>query len=227
LPSLAEHLENAELQARDVTKITDDHPEMDWDDAYAIQDEIRRRKETRGHKTAGLKAGLTRRVPSLALSTPRTSFRPNSLFDRAPDMIVQRGKALTSADVCYLFFDPLLPLAPSGTPLPTFDLECIDRHQNKAGASNIDGFAGAGLFSSEVICRVDYRPCAEGNLFARVLLVWELVELDVVQSAADLLYLTDVDRLHHVARFRVDHNRPARAGDLHSFHHCNELVGVG
>ncbi|MBS0355996.1 MAG: 2-oxo-3-hexenedioate decarboxylase [Proteobacteria bacterium] len=57
--SLAEHLESAELQARDVTKITDDHPDMDWDDAYAIQDEIRRRKEARGNKVAGLKCGLT------------------------------------------------------------------------------------------------------------------------------------------------------------------------
>ncbi len=57
--ALAEHLENAELQAKDVTKITDDHPEMDWDDAYAIQDEIRRRKEARGNRTVGLKAGLT------------------------------------------------------------------------------------------------------------------------------------------------------------------------
>ena len=40
--ALAEHLENAELHATDVTKITDDHPGMDWADAYAIQDEIRR-----------------------------------------------------------------------------------------------------------------------------------------------------------------------------------------
>jgi len=59
IAGLAEHLETAELQARDVTKITDDHPAMDWDDAYAIQAEIRRRKESRGHKTVGLKAGLT------------------------------------------------------------------------------------------------------------------------------------------------------------------------
>jgi len=56
---LADHLETAELKAYDVTKITDDHPDMDWDDAYAIQDEIRRRKEGRGNKTVGLKAGLT------------------------------------------------------------------------------------------------------------------------------------------------------------------------
>ena len=59
IAKLAEHLENAELQARDVTKITDDHPDMDWDDAYAIQDEIRRRKLERGNRVAGLKAGLT------------------------------------------------------------------------------------------------------------------------------------------------------------------------
>ena len=41
IKKLAEHLENCELNAKDTTKITDDHPEMDWDDAYAIQDEIK------------------------------------------------------------------------------------------------------------------------------------------------------------------------------------------
>jgi 2-oxo-3-hexenedioate decarboxylase len=59
IEALAAHLESAELEARDVTKITDDFPAMDWADAYDIQDEIRRRKEARGHKTVGLKAGLT------------------------------------------------------------------------------------------------------------------------------------------------------------------------
>jgi len=56
---LAEHLENAELQAQDVTKITDDYPDMDFQDAYDIQWEIRRRKEQRGHKIVGMKMGLT------------------------------------------------------------------------------------------------------------------------------------------------------------------------
>lgn len=59
IEQLAEHLEFAELNAQDVTKITDDHPDMDWDDAYAIQEVIRQRKEGRGHKTVGLKCGLT------------------------------------------------------------------------------------------------------------------------------------------------------------------------
>jgi len=57
--ALAERLENAELNRAPITKITNDHPDMDWDDAYAIQDEIRRRKIARGTRIAGLKAGLT------------------------------------------------------------------------------------------------------------------------------------------------------------------------
>jgi 2-oxo-3-hexenedioate decarboxylase len=56
---LAEHLENAELQAHDVTKITDDYPDMSYEDAFDIQWEIRRRKEARGNKIVGLKMGLT------------------------------------------------------------------------------------------------------------------------------------------------------------------------
>ncbi len=76
IAGLAEHLENAELQARDVTKITDDHPQMDWDDAYAIQDEIRRRKEARGNKTAGLKCGLTSfaKMKQMGVETPVFGF---------------------------------------------------------------------------------------------------------------------------------------------------------
>ena len=73
--SLAEHLENAELQVRDVTMITGDYPNMDWDDAYAIQDEIKRRKEGRGNKTVGLKAGLTSfaKMKQMGVETPSSA----------------------------------------------------------------------------------------------------------------------------------------------------------
>ena len=59
IDELAAHLEAAELEARDVVKITDAHPQMDWGDAYDCQDAIRQRKDARGHRTAGLKCGLT------------------------------------------------------------------------------------------------------------------------------------------------------------------------
>jgi len=59
IAQLAEHLENAELNRQDVTKITDDYPDMDFEDAYDIQWQIRRRKEARGTKIVGMKMGLT------------------------------------------------------------------------------------------------------------------------------------------------------------------------
>jgi 2-oxo-3-hexenedioate decarboxylase len=59
---LAEHLEKAELSASDVVKITDAHPSMDFEDAYAIQYAIRARKLGRGERLAGLKMGLTSRA---------------------------------------------------------------------------------------------------------------------------------------------------------------------
>lgn len=59
IEQLAEHCENAELQAYEITKITDDFPDMTYDDAFDIQWEIRRRKEARGNKIVGMKMGLT------------------------------------------------------------------------------------------------------------------------------------------------------------------------
>ena len=59
IKKLAEHLENCELEAQDTLKITEEYPDMDFEDAYAIQDEIRARKIARGHAIVGLKAGLT------------------------------------------------------------------------------------------------------------------------------------------------------------------------
>ncbi len=76
IAKLAEHLENCELNAQDTLKITDDHPEMDWDDAYLIQEEIKCRKIARGTKIAGLKAGLTSfaKMKQMGVETPCFGF---------------------------------------------------------------------------------------------------------------------------------------------------------
>jgi 2-oxo-3-hexenedioate decarboxylase len=76
IAGLAEHLETCELQARDTPKITDEHPAMDWDDAYAIQDEILRRKLSRGARLVGLKAGLTShaKMKQMGVDTPVFGF---------------------------------------------------------------------------------------------------------------------------------------------------------
>jgi 2-oxo-3-hexenedioate decarboxylase len=80
IEQLAEHLENCELQARDTHKITDDHPGMDWDDAYAIQDCILARKLARGGRLVGYKAGLTShaKMKQMGIETPVFGFLADS-----------------------------------------------------------------------------------------------------------------------------------------------------
>ncbi|MBN9429295.1 MAG: 2-oxo-3-hexenedioate decarboxylase [Burkholderiales bacterium] len=111
IAALAEHLEAAELNARDVTKITDDHPQMDWDDAYAIQDELRRRKEARGHRTAGLKAGLTSfaKMKQMGVDVPVFGFvsdymsRPDGGEIRTSELIHPK----VEAEICIVTKAPL------------------------------------------------------------------------------------------------------------------------
>lgn len=111
IAGLAEHLENAELQARDVLKITDEHPQMDWDDAYAIQDEIRRRKVARGQRTAGLKCGLTSfaKMKQMGVETPVFGFvsdymaRPDGGEIKFSDLIHPK----VEAEICIVTKAPL------------------------------------------------------------------------------------------------------------------------
>ena len=74
--SLAEHIENAELNVHDITKVTNDFPDMTFGDAYDIQWEIRRRKEARGNKVIGMKMGLTSwaKMAQMGVETPVYGF---------------------------------------------------------------------------------------------------------------------------------------------------------
>ena len=62
LDQLARHLHACQREARDTPKITEDHPDMDWDDAYAIQDRILAAKLKGGARIAGYKFDLKRVV---------------------------------------------------------------------------------------------------------------------------------------------------------------------
>lgn len=74
--ALAEHIENAELQALDISKVTNQYPEMNFNDAYDVQWEIRRRKEERGNKIIGMKMGLTSwaKMAQMGVKTPVYGF---------------------------------------------------------------------------------------------------------------------------------------------------------
>ena len=98
---LAERLENCQLNVQDTTKITDDHPEMDWDDAYAIQDEILRRKLARGAKPAGLKAGLTShaKMKQMGVESPVFGFMTD-------DYILNEGDAVKTSELIHPKVEP-------------------------------------------------------------------------------------------------------------------------
>jgi 2-oxo-3-hexenedioate decarboxylase len=108
---LAERLENSEREARDLVKITDEYPQMEWDDAYAIQDEIRRRKEARGQRTVGLKAGLTShaKMKQMGVASPVFGFvsdymaRPDGGAIRMSELIHPK----VEAEICLVTKAPL------------------------------------------------------------------------------------------------------------------------
>lgn len=96
LTRLAAHLDSAEQQARDVVKITDEHPDLDWSDAYAIQDGIRRLRLARGHRLAGLKAGLTSfaKMKQMGVDVPVFGFVTD-------DMARPDGGEIATADLIH------------------------------------------------------------------------------------------------------------------------------
>lgn len=60
IEALAERVDNAALTRTPIAKLTNEFPEMDWDDAYAVQHKLRERIEGRGQDCSLLfKAGLT------------------------------------------------------------------------------------------------------------------------------------------------------------------------
>jgi 2-oxo-3-hexenedioate decarboxylase len=57
---LAERVDTAALSRAPIAKLTNEFPEMDWEDAYAIQSKLKERVEARGQDCSMLfKAGLT------------------------------------------------------------------------------------------------------------------------------------------------------------------------
>lgn len=111
IAKLAAHLEGCELGAKDTHKITDDHPDMDWEDAYAIQDAIRRRKTERGARILGYKAGLTShaKMKQMGVATPCFGFLadyfsvPEGGECRSADLIHPK----VEPEICFVTKSPL------------------------------------------------------------------------------------------------------------------------
>ncbi len=106
IEKLAEHLENAELNVQDVLKITDDYPEITWEECYDIQWEIRRRKEARGNKICGMKMGLTStaKMKQMGVDVPIYGFLADyfSLPDGAEIKISEMIHPKVEAEVAFV-----------------------------------------------------------------------------------------------------------------------------
>lgn len=76
IAEIAQHLDACAREVRDTPKITDAYPEMDWSDAYAIQDALRRLQTARGARVIGFKAGLTAhaKMRQMGVDTPVFAF---------------------------------------------------------------------------------------------------------------------------------------------------------
>lgn len=72
---LAERVDTAALERRPIAKLTNDYPQMDWEDAYAIQDALKARVEGRGQDCSLLfKAGLTSRAKMVQMGVSEPVF---------------------------------------------------------------------------------------------------------------------------------------------------------
>lgn len=80
IAALARHLDDCVREVRDTEKLTDRHPEMDWADAYAIQDAWRALATAQGARVVGFKAGLTSvaKIRQMGVDSPVFGF----LLDR-------------------------------------------------------------------------------------------------------------------------------------------------
>lgn len=74
IEKLAKHCEDAELNASEITKITDDYPDMTYEDAYDIQWTARKAKEAKGHKIVGMKMGLTSQAKMKQMGVPNPCY---------------------------------------------------------------------------------------------------------------------------------------------------------
>ena len=101
IDELAAHLDDCQRTVHDTEKITNRFPDMDWEDAYAVQAAILARKFARGHKLAGLKAGLTSfaKMKQMGVETPIFGFMTD-------DYIVPEGGTCAVSELIHPKVEP-------------------------------------------------------------------------------------------------------------------------
>ena len=101
IDALAQLLDECQCGVRDTEKVTNRYPDMDWEDAYAVQAAILGRKLARGHKLAGLKAGLTSfaKMKQMGVTSPVFGFMTD-------DYVVPDGGECAMRDLIHPKVEP-------------------------------------------------------------------------------------------------------------------------
>ncbi|HWR30553.1 MAG TPA: 4-oxalocrotonate decarboxylase, partial [Negativicutes bacterium] len=76
---LAEYLNQAELERREVMGIQNDHPDLTIEDSYSIMEELAKIKLAAGHRVVGFKMGLTSKQKMKQIGLSKSSY--GILFD--------------------------------------------------------------------------------------------------------------------------------------------------
>ena len=74
ISELADIVDDAQRNSREIVKLTDAHPLMDVADGYAVQAELERRWTAQGRKLAGYKGGLTAKAKMVQMGVHAPAF---------------------------------------------------------------------------------------------------------------------------------------------------------
>jgi 2-oxo-3-hexenedioate decarboxylase len=101
IEALARHLDSCVKEVRDTEKLTDQHPEMSWEEAYAIQEAWRALALAEGARLVGFKAGLTSvaKMKQMGVETPVFGF----LLDR---FAIAEGGEVAAASLIHPRIEP-------------------------------------------------------------------------------------------------------------------------
>lgn len=105
IAALAETVDRAHSEAREIDKLTDQHPDMTVADGYAVMDALVARRQARGHRIVGYKLGLTSRAKMEQMGQRQPGY--GLLFD---DFAVPDGGAVEVASLIHPKIEPEIAL---------------------------------------------------------------------------------------------------------------------
>jgi 2-oxo-3-hexenedioate decarboxylase len=94
--ALADYLNRAELEQREVTRLTEKYPELSVEDGYRIQQELVALKQAEGHRIVGPKMGLTSRAKMKQMNVEEPIY--GYVFDY---MVVPDGATISMRELIH------------------------------------------------------------------------------------------------------------------------------